>query len=241
MNPEFETVNSTCWRGVCKFVADLDGDMLYDNLLNTRQLPTPPSYKQNVPKLGDATVQNGTPVSISTTFHPSAQNRSTLPDAILLSQDAIFYVHTSIFHVSDNDFHFLLTGRDYDPFIDVQEDVMVLNTILYILYDMFFTHHSPTFSQAITAIKRLAYYGVDPKSFIVRHSSSYTPLLSYAPLQQLDMYTLAARYGIHDLAVSASSHLLSLDLSTVTGNGTRNRPDISQTSFLPPPLAGQTR
>jgi len=41
-------------------------------------------------------------------------------------------------------------------------------------------------------------------------------LLSQAPLYPLDVYTVAAKHDLHDLAVSTSPHLLSFQLYTLT-------------------------
>lgn len=44
----------------------------------------------------------------------------------------------------------------------------------------------------------------------------YTLLMAHAPLCPLDLYALAASYDLYDLAVAASSHLLSMTLAMLT-------------------------
>lgn len=100
--------------------------------------------------------------------------------------------------------------------IHVPESSPILNVILHVLYDMSCSHYSPSLETLITAVDRLAFYGVNPKSHIVANTPLYTSLLSQAPLFPLDVYTLAAKYDLHDLAVSTSPHLLSLQLYTIT-------------------------
>ncbi|EEB98537.1 hypothetical protein MPER_01932, partial [Moniliophthora perniciosa FA553] len=41
-------------------------------------------------------------------------------------------------------------------------------------------------------------------------------MLTCAPIYPLDVYTLAARHNLYELAVSASSHLLTIDLNSIS-------------------------
>ncbi|KAG6900931.1 hypothetical protein C0993_004368 [Termitomyces sp. T159_Od127] len=206
-------VDSPDWRAVLQFVAD-------DDAQPASHIPTPPLSNDGTPVLKDGHPPQPTLVSVSTTFHPAAQLQSALPDVVCLSDDAVFfYVHSHrLLHASSNAFHSLLPAqpKEPDPVIDVPESSAILNIILHVVYDMSCAHYSPSFPQLVSAVKRLSYFGIDPKSVIVPNTHIYTLILSHAPLYPLELYTLAANYDLYDLAVSTSSHLLSFPLSSLT-------------------------
>lgn len=59
-------------------------------------------------------------------------------------------------------------------------------------------------------------YGLDPRTFITPARPLFGLLLAQAPVFPLESYALAARYELEDLAVSSSSHLLSMSLSSLS-------------------------
>ncbi|KAI6094095.1 hypothetical protein EV401DRAFT_1896481 [Pisolithus croceorrhizus] len=59
-------------------------------------------------------------------------------------------------------------------------------------------------------------YGISVKKYITRFAPLYNLLLFHAPLYPLELYALAASYDLYDLAVPASSHLLSFPLASLT-------------------------
>ncbi|KAG6817441.1 hypothetical protein H0H87_008609 [Tephrocybe sp. NHM501043] len=212
-----ETVDAAEWSNVIDFTGASDGHCpsAIAAAADNTQIPTPPLSHDG--SLDD----QDTLVSVSTTFYPGAHHQGALPDAILLSSDAVFfYIHSSLLlHVSTNSFHFLLPAqspKQHDPIIDVQENSAILNIILHAIYDISCAHYSPSFPQLVAAVHRFQFYGVDPKSTILPNSPLYSLLLSHAPLYPLELYSLAANYDLHDLAVSTSSHLLSFPLSSLT-------------------------
>lgn len=145
------------------------------------------------------------------------------PDLILLSSDHVFfYVHSPLLlRVSENSFNSLLpvpnsAESDQDLVVDVPETSAVLNIILHTFYSMSCSHYSPSFPHLSTAVRRLPFYGVRPKSCISLSSPLYSLLLSHAPLYPLELYALAAAFDIYDLAAATSSHLLSFPLSSLT-------------------------
>jgi hypothetical protein len=77
-------------------------------------------------------------------------------------------------------------------------------------------HYSPSFNDLHAAVVSLHTFGVSLKAKIVPTQPLFNLLLSHAPLSPLELYALAAHYDLYDLAVSTSSHLLSLSLSSVT-------------------------
>ncbi|KAF9075896.1 hypothetical protein BDP27DRAFT_1212080, partial [Rhodocollybia butyracea] len=161
-------------------------------------------------------------VSISTTFYPGSSLDSLPPDLALLSSDSVFfYVHSHILIASStNDFHSLIptssSKKASHMVINVPDLSPVLNIILHVIYDLSASQYSPSFETLANAVDRLSTYGINPKQRITSNTPLHTLLLSHAPLYPLDVYTLAAKHDLSDLAVSTSPHLLSFQLSTLT-------------------------
>lgn len=160
---------------------------------------------------------------MSTTFYPGGHNHHLPPDLVLLSSDNVFfYVHSHVLlGASDNGFQSLLPasspkGKEQGTVLSIRESSAVLNVILHTVYDMSCAHYSPPFQTLVTAVDCLPLYGIDLKSHIAPSMPLFTVLLSHAPLYPLELYALAAHYDLYDLAVSTSSHLLSLALPSIT-------------------------
>ncbi|KAF5370046.1 hypothetical protein D9758_001104 [Tetrapyrgos nigripes] len=185
------------------------------------QTPTPPDSNDGSP-VCDGNSDGNVLVSVSTTFYPGANIHSFPPDIALLSADSVFfYVHSQVLlGPSNNNFRCLIpnSSKDsgHDLVVHIPEQSPVLNVILHALYEMSCAHYSPSFEVLTTAVNLLDEYGIDPKSQITPSSPLYTLLLSHAPLFPLDVYTLASKYDLFDLAVSTSPHLLSFPLSSLT-------------------------
>ncbi|KAG5646589.1 hypothetical protein DXG03_002893 [Asterophora parasitica] len=225
--------NAAChsdWDNVFQYVADpIDLDALPDKHAASRSefanfsgMPTPPLSHDGSP-IHDDPPETSNLVSVSTTFYPGSLHQSLMPDAILLSEDSVFfYIHSHILlAASDNGFHSLLSpppppSKDQDRIINVPETSAVINIILHTIYDMSCSHYSPSFSQLSTAVKRLPFYGIQPQSYIMTSTPLFTLLHSHAPLCPLELYTLAASFDLYELAVSTSSHLLSFPLSSMS-------------------------
>lgn len=192
------------------------------------QVPTPPDSNDGSPVAEDPTNDNDDLLSVSTQFHPSANLSQSLgaPDIALLSSDHVFfYVHSDLLlAASDNLFHSLLQDcSDSSPkngwqniVINVDDKSHILNIILHAIYNMSCAHYSPSFECLSSAVDRMMFYGMQPKSQITPSSPLYSLLLSHAPLCPLDLYTLASKHDLNDLAVSTSPHLLSLPLHNIS-------------------------
>ncbi|KZS91267.1 hypothetical protein SISNIDRAFT_487590 [Sistotremastrum niveocremeum HHB9708] len=126
--------------------------------------------------------------------------------------------------------------------VDAQEATIVplsetsgaINILLHTVYAMDCSFYAPSFDDLASAVAAVSKYGflhlLNPtrssptsplSSTLAPPPSSTLPpviqlILSYAPSRPLDVYTLAARYHLHDLAVSCSPHLLSLALPVLT-------------------------
>ncbi|KAL0070818.1 putative RNA helicase [Marasmius tenuissimus] len=226
---------------------------------NQMQIPTPPQSHGGSPIAEDPNDGNVL-VSVSTTFFPGANNHTLPPDLALLSSDSVFfYVHSDlILAASSNQFQELLPENSpkaaqrswHNMVVHVDEKSPVLNIILHVVYGMSCAHYSPSFETLSAAVNRLPSYGIQPLAHITTSSPLHTILLSHAPLCPLDLYTLAARHDLYDLAVSTSPHLLSLPLSSITDEIATNvgpkylrrlfflhigRSDALKRLLLPPP------
>ena len=140
----------------------------------------------------------------------------------MTTDNVFFYVHSHLLLLaSENRFRELLPvlqqpSNDQDPVVSVPENSTVLNIVLHSIYDISCLHNSPSFATIITAVNRLAVYGIPPKTRIIPSTHLFSLLLSHAPLYPLELYALAASHDLYDLAVSTSSHLLSFPLASIT-------------------------
>lgn len=92
-----------------------------------------------------------------------------------------------------------------------------LNVMLHAFYDTSCAAHQPSIQTLETTIDKMAsLFGIIVATLITPSSKLFNCLLSCAPLYPLQIYSLAARHTIHELAVKASSHLLSFSLSSLT-------------------------
>uniref|UniRef100_A0A8H8CR96 BTB domain-containing protein n=1 Tax=Psilocybe cubensis TaxID=181762 RepID=A0A8H8CR96_PSICU len=178
------------------------------------QLITPPDEEPSCPTRPEV-------LSISSSFFPGSHN--AVSDIILRSSDAVlFYVNSqTILKTSKNAFDkflgFSLDDKRFrDTIIDIPESAVVLNIIVHTLYGLSCAKHNPSYEDIETAINRMPAYGLIPKLYIVSSSPLFDLLLSHAPIYPIQIYSLAGHFGIHELAVKCSSHLLSYNLSNLT-------------------------
>ena len=163
-------------------------------------------------------------ISVSTTFYPGANTDSFPTDLIILSSDAVFfYVHSRrLVSASENAFNMNLPQAiekidgNPEPILNLPDSASVMNIVLHTVYGMSCSHYSPTFSDVAMAIAALKVYGLPLNRFLSPASPLSATLSSFSTVCPLDLYTLAAAHDLHDLAVTASPHLLSLALPTVT-------------------------
>ncbi|KAI0796833.1 hypothetical protein C8Q75DRAFT_213241 [Abortiporus biennis] len=186
------------------------------------QIPTPPISSQGSP--AEEQPESSTIVSVSTTFYPGANIGTLPPDLIFLSSDAVFfYVHSNqVLSASENGFKSLLPpkpikGRDdLGPMISVPEHSAVLNIILHTVYNMSCNHYSPSVETLLAAVEALRKYGIPITKYMAPSTPLYQTVLALAPIAPVELYTLAAKYDLYELAVPISSHLLGFPLSNMT-------------------------
>jgi len=219
---------------------------------------TPPASHSGSPESEERKEGNSF-ISVSTTFYPGA-NTDTLPtDLIILSSDSVFfYVHSGrLLAASDNGFNQMLPlaakrkdTSESDPILNLPELSTVLNILLHTVYGMSCSHYYPSLKDLSSAVTAMKLYGVPLQNFVSPNSPLALTILSNAPLAPLDVYALAASNNLHALAVSASSHLLSFPLPTLTDEQVSNvgpiylkklfflhlgRTDALKRLLLPPP------
>lgn len=88
--------------------------------------------------------------------------------------------------------------------------------LLHSMYGLSCARYSPSFGTVQESVDIMHVYGLDPSNYVAPSLPLFSLLLSQAPLYPLAVYALAAQHGLHELAVSSSSNLLSLDLSTLS-------------------------
>ncbi|KAL1680241.1 hypothetical protein EV122DRAFT_183075, partial [Schizophyllum commune] len=195
-------------------------------------LPTPdsvllPSHQETpevtaTPNTHHDTTPASAMISMSTTFTSGALHGGVPPDVVLVSTDGVyFYVNRALLATaSANYFAALLppAGRSPDgfPLARSQDASDVLNIVLHAVYDMSPARYAPPVTTLLAALDRLPAYGMLPAQHVVPPRALYAVLLAQAPLAPLAVYTAAARYGLNDLAVAVSSHLLSFPLPALT-------------------------
>ncbi|PPQ97280.1 hypothetical protein CVT26_006673 [Gymnopilus dilepis] len=159
-------------------------------------------------------------IPVSTAFHAGGIPH---PNTLFLSSDGVlFYVHDkTLLERCPKAFQGYLSspvseGRGGGRIIQLNAPSAELNVILHALYGTSAAAHSPDTTTLINAVDRMPAFSIPPDSIIRPSTELYGLLLAHAPLRPLDIYALAARYNLSSLASSASTHLLSYDLNTIS-------------------------
>jgi hypothetical protein len=154
-------------------------------------------------------------------FYPGAHSVDS--DSIFSSLDSVhFYVHSDVLlGAAEHAFRPILAAPLSDPryrttIVHVDETSEVLNLIIHALYSMSPVRHAPTFDNIVTAIDRMPHYAINPRNHIIPLNPLHGLILHFAPLYPLEVYALAARYDIFDVAETTSSHLLSHSLEKIS-------------------------
>lgn len=137
------------------------------------------------------------------------------------SDSVFFYVHTqTLLHVSQNSFNRLLPANslteDSEAIVPLPDSSEVLNVVLHTIYNISCAHYAPSVQTLSSAVRTLKTYGIPLGSCIAPSTPLFTLLLANAPAAPLEIYALAGEHDLPHLAVSASPHLLSFPLPTLT-------------------------
>ena len=156
-------------------------------------------------------------MSVSSSFYSGSHN--TTSDTVLRSSDGVLFYLTFkvVLSFCKNTFEeFLGAAISEKKFrytiIDIPETSPVLDIIVHLIYQISVVKQSPSFDDLETAVNRMPAYGLLPKDYITPSTPLYGLLLSYAPLHPIRVYSLAGHSNMEELAVRASSYLVSYDL-----------------------------
>jgi hypothetical protein len=159
-------------------------------------------------------------LNVSSMFPPNAFGIST--DCVLFSSDrTCFFVNSDIaLAPSSNMFKGFLwsvsSGLPTTSAKRAPHTASIINIILLTIYGLSCSQFNPTFQELEAAVDGLQTYGISPRQLITSAHPLYSLILNHAPYRPLDVYILATSHSLEDLAVTTSSHLLSLKLYKLT-------------------------
>lgn len=157
-------------------------------------------------------------IEISDSFPPS-------PDAniVLITVDhTAFYVDLKLLYtVSQNAFGqllLLLPGLQLEtPMLFVDQPARVLDIVLCAMYARPAATYTPDLDDISAAVDALLVLYAVPAAFVLGPESPlFSLILRHANNCPLQVYTLAAKHGLEQLAVTASPHTLVLPLSSLS-------------------------
>ncbi|KAL0581274.1 hypothetical protein V5O48_000757 [Marasmius crinis-equi] len=170
---------------------------------------------------GDLPSIGGT--TISSTWGPNSTGVSRPPvDIVLFTSDAVaFYVdEATLLQASNNSFRTLLpiTTEDNSQRVLFMTEMpsVQLDIMLQVVYNAPSAATMLDIQTLMRAINQLPVYGILPSTHISPTSHLYQHLLARAPLHPLEIYALAAQYNMEILAMTVSSHTLTVELSQLS-------------------------
>ncbi|KAL1746937.1 hypothetical protein HDZ31DRAFT_33121 [Schizophyllum fasciatum] len=155
-------------------------------------------------------------MSISTAFNDHVHPGPYRPDVELLSADGVLFAVSSsmLVNSSSNGFaHVLSTPHTRQT---IREGAEVLNLILHAAYGMSPAAYKPTVQLCLDAIRQLPTYGMDPHTYVKPGAPLYEALRPFIPLAPLRVYAVAGSCDLYELAQTASAHLLSFPIHTIS-------------------------
>ncbi|KAF7980663.1 hypothetical protein HWV62_37081 [Athelia sp. TMB] len=181
-------------------------------------------------------------------------------DVIIVTSDYVcFHLHSdTLLATTNNHFNHILVnftpadGGEFlgTPMFTVCETSTVFTVVVCAIYDLPFADYSPSFETLDEGVAALQTYGVIVRDIVIPNTPLFEILLTHAGDHAIELYTLAAHYDMHDLAVAASSHLLAFTLSSLTDDAATRiggvylkrlffmhlgRAEALRRSLLPPP------
>jgi len=158
----------------------------------------------------------------SDSFHPHARGET---DTVLCSLDATLF-HVNSNHMNDVSklaFQSLICNTHAEvtrmmdfPVVLIPELSQTVDVMLHVLNNMDFTDNIPSFDTFIGGLMTMYVYNISIASLLVPSNPCYDHFLSFAAAHPLEVYSYAAYFDIHSLAVKTSSHLLSQSLVEIT-------------------------
>ncbi|KAH7904402.1 hypothetical protein BJ138DRAFT_1119451 [Hygrophoropsis aurantiaca] len=172
----------------------------------------------------DATPQDSLDATffVSTAFPADSVDSAYPTDIMLLSSDSVFFhVHRIVLRAASQNAFKLVIPPSFAPIsrghmVAVSETSTVLNIVLHTIYGRTCSDYAPSFEDLSAAVRALVDNDVSLEGYISPATPLGNHILTYAPCRALEIYILAARYCLNDLAIAASRHLLSCNLSSIT-------------------------
>ncbi|KAF5314680.1 hypothetical protein D9611_007232 [Ephemerocybe angulata] len=161
-------------------------------------------------------------MSISTSFHPGSH--SQVSDLVISSSDGVlFYLNSSIIRKASAAAVpcFLRystvpgAGINEAGIIPIPASAAVLNIIFHTIYGSSCAQNSPATDDLVNAVDSLPTLGFRAGALVRPGNPTHDLLLSRAPSQPMDVFALAAHHHLSELAIHASSYLLSYPLFKV--------------------------
>ncbi|KAG8926533.1 hypothetical protein FRC02_008817 [Tulasnella sp. 418] len=100
--------------------------------------------------------------------------------------------------------------------IALPEHSTIINIVLHLLYKLSCERYNPTLGTIAKLFPLLTKYGLSASDLIAPISDIPRILLSYAPIEPIEVYAIAAANGLHSLAVLASQYTLTVPLWSMT-------------------------
>ncbi|KAF7985946.1 hypothetical protein HWV62_43886 [Athelia sp. TMB] len=161
---------------------------------------------------------------------PHTDHRISRPgsssDLIIITDDHCHYYLDSetLYAVTNNNFNHTLdgftpggqTGSDAKPVSAIPETSSVFNILVCAIYGLTYSNHIPSFKTLDQAVDAMQTYGIAVERLIVPGTPLFDSLFAHAKTHALELYALAAHNSLHALAVEASAHLDSSQLSTLS-------------------------
>lgn len=147
-------------------------------------------------------------------------------DLIMLTSDHVcFYLDSATIRAAtNNDFSGILsdfcsgdrTESGVTLIFTAPETSDVFTMIVCVIYGMPFAEYDPSFKILDEAIGAMQAYGIPLEIVLAPDAPLSEILLTHKERHAIELYALAAHYGIDHLAVAASFFLLSFQLSSLT-------------------------
>ncbi|KAI3611665.1 hypothetical protein WG66_007767 [Moniliophthora roreri] len=147
------------------------------------------------------------------------------PNIILVSKDSVsFYTDEyTLLRLSNNNFNGLLplpSQASVNRMVFLKNlpssELKIVLHAIYVNVPITSSGNSlDDFQLLARGIGWLPTFGIPVKSVILPRTPLFNRMLSFAPLHSVEVYSLAGHHDMNDLAVTASSHTLSVDLASL--------------------------
>ncbi|ESK95215.1 hypothetical protein Moror_3973 [Moniliophthora roreri MCA 2997] len=167
------------------------------------------------------------PAQVAQDFGPNTPGRPPA-DLTLISRDSVvFYVDEySLLQFSNNNFKGLLPVPDqarekrtiFLPDLPLSELEILLQAIYRVPTSTSGTIGGGSmddFQMLVRGVGQLPTFGIAPKSVILPHTYIFDRILSFSPRYPLEVYALGGQYDIDEVAVAASPHTLTVELTNI--------------------------